>query len=216
MIEDLFAETAAQPWTEALDAGAAVLRGFALEPAAGLLATVAALAAIAPFRHMTTPGGLAMSAAMTNCGPLGWVSDAHGYRYAPADPLSGAPWPALPPDWLALARAAAVAAGFQDFTPDACLINRYLPGARMSLHQDRNERDMTQPIVSVSLGLPMVFQFGGLQRSERPRRVPLMHGDVVVWGGPARLRFHGVLALKDGMHPLTGNCRISLTFRKAG
>lgn len=217
MIEDLFAaQEAAQPWAESIDPGAVVLRGFALAQAPALLATVADIAAVAPFRHMLTPGGLAMSAAMTNCGPLGWVSDAHGYRYAPVDPVSGAPWPALPPGWLALAREAAATAGFAGFVPDACLINRYAPGARMSLHQDRNERDMTQPIVSVSLGLPVIFQFGGMQRSERPRRVPLMHGDVVVWGGPARLRYHAVLALKDDVHPLTGNCRINLTFRKAG
>lgn len=216
MIEDLFAAHDAQPWTEPIDPGAMVLRGFALAQAPALLAMIADIVAVAPFRHMLTPGGLAMSAAMTNCGALGWVSDTHGYRYALADPVSGAPWPALPPAWLVLAREAAAAAGFSGFVPDACLINRYAPGARMSLHQDRNERDMTQPIVSVSLGLPVIFQFGGMQRSERPRRVPLMHGDVVVWGGPARLRYHGVLALREGEHPLTGSCRINLTFRKAG
>lgn len=217
MMEDLFAtQDAAQPWSESIDPGALVLRGFALAQAPALLAAIPAIAAAAPFRHMLTPGGLAMSAAMTNCGALGWVSDTRGYRYASADPVSGAPWPALPADWLALAQEAATAAGFPGFMPDACLINRYAPGARMSLHQDRNERDMTQPIVSVSLGLPVVFQFGGMQRSERPRRVPLMHGDVVVWGGPARLRYHGVLALRDDVHPLTGNCRVNLTFRKAG
>ena len=217
MIDDLFATPdAAQPWSEPVDTGATVLRGFALAPAAALLAAINAISAAAPFRHMTTPGGQAMSAAMTNCGALGWISDARGYRYAPADPLTGRPWPQLPDAWLRLAAGAADVAGFPGFVPDACLINRYAPGARMALHQDRDERDLTQPIVSVSLGLSVIFQFGGLQRAQRPQRVPLMHGDVMVWGGPARLRYHGVLALRGGLHPLVGGYRINLTFRKAG
>jgi len=157
-----------------------------------------------------------MSVAMTNCGRLGWVSDRRGYRYATLDPDSDRPWPAMPEPLRRLGREAAASAGFPDFEPDACLINRYQPGARMSLHQDCNERDFTQPIVSISLGLPAVFLFGGPQRSDRPLRVPLEHGDVVVWGGPARLRYHGVAPLKDGLHPLTGPCRINLTLRVAG
>jgi alkylated DNA repair protein (DNA oxidative demethylase) len=152
---------------------------------------------------------------MTNCGAAGWVTDRRGYRYDPIDPVSGQPWPAMPPVFLQLASEAAAAAGFGDFSPDACLINRYEPGTRLSLHQDRNERDFNAPIVSVSLGLPAVFLFGGLQRSDRPRRVLLQHGDVAVWGGPARLNFHGVMPLKEGHHPMLGRCRVNLTLRKA-
>jgi alkylated DNA repair protein (DNA oxidative demethylase) len=165
---------------------------------------------------MHTPGGFRMSVAMSSCGTLGWVTDQHGYRYTRINPENNQPWPAMPTSFLQLAHAAALAAGFNDFVPDACLINRYEPGARMSLHQDKNERDFSQPIVSVSLGLPAVFLFGGLQRSDKTVRVPLAHGDVVVWGGPSRLRFHGVLPLKAGQHPLLGEQRINLTFRKAG
>jgi DNA oxidative demethylase len=156
-----------------------------------------------------------MSVAMTNCGAAGWVTDRSGYRYQPIDPSNGHPWPAMPSVFAELASMSAAEAGFGGFTPDACLINRYEPGTRLSLHQDRNERDFDAPIVSVSLGLPAVFQFGGAQRSDRPRRVLLQHGDVVVWGGPARLNFHGVMPLKEGQHPLLGRCRINLTLRKA-
>jgi alkylated DNA repair protein (DNA oxidative demethylase) len=170
----------------------------------------------APFRHLVTPGGFRMSVAMTNAGPLGWVSDRRGYRYDPIDPDSGKPWPSMPSAFLQLAATAAAHAGFVGFVPDACLVNRYEAGARLSLHQDRDERDLGQPIVSVSLGIPAVFLFGGLQRSDRAQRVPLAHGDVVVWGGPARLRYHGVLALKPNHHESLGDCRINLTFRRAG
>lgn len=156
-----------------------------------------------------------MSVAMTNCGAAGWVTDRCGYRYERIDPDTGNSWPVMPPVFASLARAAAAAAGFAEFTPDACLINRYQPGARMSLHQDRNERDLGAPIVSVSLGLPAIFLWGGSTRAARPVRVPLMHGDVVVWGGADRLRFHGILALASGTHPLTGAARYNLTFRKA-
>jgi len=196
--------------------GARLLRGFALKAMPALLDGVAAVQAQAPLRRMVTPGGLTMSVAMTNCGSLGWVSDARGYRYQADDPLSGERWPAMPEAFAALARDAAESAGYASFVPDACLVNRYEPGTKLSLHQDRDEQDYGQPIVSVSLGLPAVFQFGGLKRSERPARVPLAHGDVVVWGGPARLRFHGVLPLAEGSHPLLGRQRINLTFRKAG
>ena len=192
-----------------------MLRGFALAEAAAIHTAVEQATARAPFRHMQTPGGFRMSVAMSNCGPYGWVTDATGYRYAPADPESGQPWPPMPGLFARLAREAAAEAGFPDFVPDACLINRYEPGARMSLHQDRDECDLAQPIVSVSLGLPAVFLFGGLKRADAARRVPLTHGDVVVWGGPDRLRYHGVLAVKPGEHPLTGACRLNLTFRKA-
>lgn len=214
-MNDLFADQDA-PWQAPLAPGAVVLRGFARATADAILAAVQAVAADAPFRHMHTPGGLPISVAMSNCGALGWISDRQGYRYSPVDPHSGQPWPPIPAPLLLFARQAAAEAGFPDFTPDACLINRYAPGTRMSLHQDRDERDFTQPIVSVSLGLPIVFLFGGLERQDKAARIPLAHGDVVVWGGPARLRFHGVLPLKDGHHPATGDCRINLTFRKAG
>ncbi len=195
--------------------GAVLLRGRALAVDTTLLAAIEAIAAQAPFRRMVTPGGFEMSVAMTNCGQAGWVTDRTGYRYDPRDPESGAPWPSMPEVFLSLARDAAADAGFADFTPDTCLINCYEPGTRLSLHQDKDEQDYRHPVVSVSLGLPATFQFGGLKRSDRPIKVPLQHGDIVVWGGPARLVFHGVLALKDGEHPLTGRRRFNLTFRKA-
>jgi DNA oxidative demethylase len=195
--------------------GARLLGGFALPREDALRTALAAVAAQAPFRHMLTPGGRRMSVAMTNCGEAGWISDRSGYRYVGLDPQSGRPWPALPEAFLELAAGAAGRAGFAGFVPDACLVNRYDPGARLSLHQDRDERDFSAPIVSVSLGLPAVFLFGGERRADRARRVALAHGDVVVWGGPARLRFHGVLPLAEGRHPFTGRHRINLTLRKA-
>ncbi len=194
---------------------AMLLPGFARALDRELLEAVEQIVTAAPFRHLQTPGGQTMSVAMSNCGACGWVSDRRGYRYEACDPLSGQPWPAMPETLAALAIAAAATAGFDGFAPDACLINRYLPGAKMSLHQDRDERDFAEPIVSVSLGLPAVFQFGGLLRNDVVQRVPLMHGDVVVWGGAARLRFHGVLSLKAGHHLLLGERRINLTFRRA-
>jgi len=172
--------------------------------------------AAAPWRQMVTPGGQTMAVSMSNCGSLGWISDRKGYRYAPLDPLSRLPWPPLPALFLDLAGEAAATAGFPGFHPDACLINRYNPGTRLSLHQDRDEQDFSAPIVSVSLGLPAIFLLGGLTRSEKSQRIPLLHGDVLVWGGVDRLRFHGVQPVKDGDHPLTGNCRLNLTFRRAG
>ena len=196
--------------------GAWLLRGLATAQAPSLLQALDGVLDAAPWRHMVVPGGRRMSVAMSNCGPLGWVSDAGGYSYSAIDPDSGRPWPALPPAFAALAADAASLAGYEGFRPDACLVNRYAPGARLTLHQDRDERDFTQPIVSVSLGLPAVFLFGGDKRSDPARRIPLTHGDVAVWGGPSRLRYHGVLPLADGEHPLTGRCRINLTFRRAG
>ena len=200
---------------EVLEPGAMVLRGFALTQAGDLLQAVEQVTAQAPFRHLITPGGLRMSVAMTNCGALGWVSDRSGYRYDPIDPDSGEPWPAMPALFRQLALHAAQVAGFAGFAPDACLINRYAPGTRLSLHQDRDEGNYAHPIVSVSLGIPAVFLWGGAKRADKPRRIGLLHGDVVVWGGPARLRFHGVLSLPEASHPLTGAHRINLTFRKA-
>jgi alkylated DNA repair protein (DNA oxidative demethylase) len=213
---DLFAAERSELEQGELGAWVTLLRSFALRDESALLSDLQHVANVAPFRHMVTAGGFRMSVAMTNCGPVGWVSDRKGYRYDPIDPASGQPWPPIPASFLRLARNAADASGFPQFAPDACLINRYAPGAKMSLHQDKDEKDFSQPIVSVSLGLPAVFQFGGLKRSDKPQRVPLNHGDVIVWGGPARLRYHGVLPLKDGTHPSLGSYRFNLTFRRAG
>lgn len=195
--------------------GAVVLRGFAALDARALMESLRDVASAAPFRHMVTPGGFRMSVAMTNCGHAGWITDRRGYRYDRLDPATGQPWPPLPALFVRLATRAAAAGGFQGFEPDACLINRYEPGARLSLHQDRNERNLAAPIVSVSLGLPATFLFGGLHRTDRPRRICVESGDVAVWGGPARLAFHGVDPLADGEDSLTGRYRINLTFRRA-
>jgi DNA oxidative demethylase len=205
----------AAPGPEPLAEGAVVLRGFASAAASKLSGCVRQVTEISPFRHMVTPGGLRMSVAMTNCGAVGWVSDRTGYRYDPLDPATQRPWPAMPGVLRALAVRAAAAGGYAGFEPDACLINRYEPGARLSLHQDRNERSWEAPVVSISLGLPATFLFGGSRRSERPRRVRLASADVVVWGGPARLAFHGVAPLEDGLHLATGHCRINFTVRAA-
>jgi alkylated DNA repair protein (DNA oxidative demethylase) len=217
MTMNLFDKTAETQLSKgSLDAGTTLLRGFALQDDAALLATLKAVTAKAPFRHMVTPGGFRMSVAMTNCGALGWVTDRAGYRYDAIDPATGKNWPAMPEPFLNLAASAAEEAGFRGFVPDACLINRYEPGARLSLHHDKNERDFEQPIVSVSLGLPAVFLYGGEKRADKTIRVPVAHGDVVVWGGPARLRYHGVMPLKEGFHPLVGEYRFNLTLRRAG
>ena len=195
--------------------GAMLLRGFAEPFEASCVTALRRIVEVAPFRHMVTPGGHRMSVAMTNCGTAGWVTDRTGYRYDSHDPQTGRPWPAMPGVFADLAAQAAARAGFEGFAPDACLINRYEPGARLSLHQDKDERDLSAPIVSVSLGLPAVFLLGGLRRADPKDRVPLSHGDVVVWGGPARLRYHGVLPLEPGHHLLMGGHRINLTFRRA-
>lgn len=201
--------------TETLGPGALMLRGFVLSRAAAVLEAIEMVQAAAPLRHMCTPGGQRMSVAMSNCGALGWVTDRRGYRYVAEDPLSGRPWPPMPALLHDLARSAAAAAGFDGFDPDACLINRYGPGARMSLHQDRDEADLSQPIVSVSLGMGAVFQFGGLTRATAAARLILEHGDVVVWGGEDRLRYHGVMPLRGPAHPQLGAQRLNLTFRRA-
>ncbi|PWL18672.1 DNA oxidative demethylase AlkB [Falsochrobactrum shanghaiense] len=211
-MKDLFSELETH---EALADGAILMHGFALADEAAILHAIEQVVEAAPFRHMNTPGGFRMSVAMTNCGAFGWVTDRHGYRYSPVDPQSGDPWPQMPPILQALAERAAQEAGYRDFSPDACLINRYEPSTKMSLHQDKDEQDFNNPIVSVSLGLPASFQFGGLKRTDPVRKYALHHGDVVVWGGPSRLFYHGILALKQGQHPLVGSLRLNLTFRKA-
>ena len=213
---DLFATLQVPSSQEILDEGAVLLRGFAAKEQQALWEAVQAVAEAAPFRHMVTPGGKSMSVAMTNCGGLGWVTDRKGYRYAPADPESGKPWPAMPPVLRDLSVRAAAAAGFPGYDPDSCLVNRYRPGSRLTLHQDLNEKDFSHPIVSVSLGLPAKFLWGGQKRADKTRRFRLESGDVVVWGGPARMTFHGVDDLAAGIHPLTGECRINLTLRMAG
>jgi DNA oxidative demethylase len=210
----LFEPDPPPPSREQLEDGAVLLRGFAAPKATDLLAEVSRIAQTAPFRNMVTPGGYTMSVAMTNCGRVGWVSNSTGYRYDPIDPITGTPWPALPKAFLELAQNAAAESGFEGYDPDACLINRYVPRARLGLHQDRDEKDRWAPIVSVSLGLPAVFLWGGKRRSDPIRRLRVESGDVAVWGGPARFVYHGIAALKSGDHALTGSTRINLTFRK--
>ncbi|HZU10369.1 MAG TPA: DNA oxidative demethylase AlkB [Pseudacidobacterium sp.] len=212
----LFDPNCSELQKEEIVPGAIFLHCFALSGEKAILQEMGEVAASAPFRNMITPGGHRMSVAMTNCGELGWISDKSGYRYSPVDPESGKKWPAMPESFLRLATSAAREAGFPDFLPDACLINRYEAGTKLSLHQDRDERDFSQPIVSVSLGIPAIFLFGGLKRTDKTERIPVQHGDVIVWGGPARLRFHGILPLKAAQHPVLGGHRINLTFRKAG
>lgn len=208
---DLFADEA--PWQEPLAEGAVILRRFACADAQGLIAQIMHLAGQSPFRQMVTPGGYTMSVAMTNCGDVGWTTDSHGYLYSPIDPLTSQPWPAMPTLFRELSDAASKAAGYPDFAPDACLINRYAPGAKLSLHQDKDELNLQQPIVSASLGVPAVFQFGGLKRNDPLKRVMLEHGDVVVWGGASRLFYHGILPLKPAQHALTDEYRYNITFR---
>jgi DNA oxidative demethylase len=210
----LFDSDPLPPSREQLEEGAVLLRGFARAEAPVLVEQVARVAEAAAFRHLITPGGYTMSVAMTNCGRLGWVSDRTGYRYDPVDPDTGAPWPAMPAAFLDLAVRAAAEAGFPNYDPDACLINRYVAGAKLSLHQDRDEKDAWAPIVSVSLGLSAVFLWGGKRRSDPVRRLRLESGDIAVWGGPARFVYHGVAPLKEGEHPLTSAASLNLTFRK--
>lgn len=202
--------------TEQIAEGAILLRGYACDAAQELVAALKDVTQVSPFRYMVVRGGHRMSVEMTNCGNLGWISDETGYRYDPIDPLTGRSWPPMPVSFARLAASAAGEAGYQAFETDACLVNRYAPGARMGLHRDKNEQDYQAPIVSVSLGLPAVFLFGGMRRSDSARRFLLESGDVVVWGGPTRLVYHGILKLADGEDPLTGRYRINLTFRKAG
>jgi DNA oxidative demethylase len=212
--ESLFPEPAL-PSVEPLAEGVVLLRVFCRDQAPALLDAVSTVEAVSPFRHMVVPAGHTMSVAMTNAGELGWTTDRGGYRYAPADPVRGHPWPSIPAIMLDLAQRAAAQAGFPGFTPNSCLINRYAVGARLSLHQDKNEQDYRHPIVSVSLGLPATFLLGTLRRSDTPRRIRIEHGDVMVWGGSARLIYHGVAPIAQGSHPSTGSFRINLTFRRA-
>lgn len=213
---DLFAqEPVQQASTEQIGPCSWVLRSFAVPEIEALVAALDNILAQAPFRHMMTPGGFTMSAALSSCGHFGWMTDRSGYRYTATDPHTDLPWPEIPAVFMSLAQRAAQACGFSGFVPDACLINRYIPGAKMSLHQDKNEQHYEWPVVSVSLGLPAIFLFGGHQRNDKTQRIPLLHGDVVVWGGEDRLRFHGVLPIKPGSHPLLGEQRINFTFRRA-
>ncbi len=214
-LRDLLVDAPPSKSLEWLAEGAVVLRGYAGGEAGALVAAVKAIAVAAPFRHMVTPGGSRMSVAMTSCGAAGWITDRRGYRYSPTDPESGETWPPMPALFADLAGRAAAAAGFAGLAPDSCLINRYEPGGRLSLHRDEDELDLGAPVVSVSLGLPAVFLWGGARRSDRQARRRLDNGDVVVWGGPARLTYHGVAPLAPGEHPLTGACRLNLTFRRA-
>jgi DNA oxidative demethylase len=216
MMNDLFTEHDAglRSYEELAD-GAVLLRGFARDQATTLLTAVQGIALAAPLRHMETPGGYRMSVAMTSCGAFGWLTDSRGYRYAKLDPLNGHPWPVMHDDFFSLANRAAEDAGFLNFSPDVCLVNHYIPGAKLSLHQDKDEADLTAPIVSVSFGLAVTFLLGGLKRNDPTVRLSLPHGDVLVWGGPSRLRYHAVLPIKEGRHFATGACRINLTFRKA-
>ncbi|WNZ87183.1 DNA oxidative demethylase AlkB [Pseudomonas sp. P108] len=215
---DLFAdhEPEQRPRAEQIGEQSWVLHGFALPLIEQILPALDAILAVAPLRHMVTPGGFSMSVGTSSCGALGWITDRHGYRYSSVDPLSDLPWPAMPQVFSTLAQSAAVRAGFTDFNADSCLINRYLPGAKMSLHQDKDEKSYSAPIVSLSLGLPAMFLFGGFSRSDKSQRIALLHGDMVVWGGVDRLRYHGVLPIKQGRHPRLGEQRINLTFRMAG
>ena len=215
---DLFADDALQQpaGREQIGEQSYVLRGYALPWIDRLLPELRRVLAQAPFRQMVTPGGFTMSAALSSCGDLGWTTDTTGYRYTPFDPRTQQPWPALPEALRSLAVEAAAEAGFAAFAPDACLINRYVARAKMSLHQDKNERDYAAPVVSISLGLPAIFLFGGHARADKPQKVSLFHGDVVVWGGVDRLRFHGVMPIKEGVHPVMGPQRINLTLRTAG
>lgn len=212
---DLFQDI--QPKKQSFAKDAYLLRGFVLGASEHLLLSdLQAVIKAAPLRNMMTKMGYSMSAAMSNCGTLGWVSDKSGYRYDAHNPEMGKPWPAMPNSFLQLAQNAAAECGFADFVPDACLINQYKIGASMGLHQDKDEQDFTQPIVSVSLGIDAVFLFGGIKRNDKTIKIPLQHGDVVVWGDTARLNYHAIMPLKANNHAATGAYRYNLTFRKAG
>ncbi len=197
-----------------LSEDAVFLPGFIGAQDSELLTALEFVLLRSPLRYMQTPGGKSMSVALSSCGALGWMSDDKGYRYTHVDSVTGDPWPDMPEVLLQLAKSAAQRAGFKDFIPDACLINCYVAESRMSLHQDNDEWDLTAPIVSISLGLPADFLWAGFTRSSSKQVLLLQHGDVLVWGGKDRLRFHGIKPLKEGWHPLTGDCRINLTFRK--
>jgi len=212
-VPDLFSDLDNNP--ESLGPGTWLFRGYALDVADELLQAIGRVAEQSPFRRMKTPGGRQMSAAMTGCGARNWVTDRQGYRYSELDPETGRPWPTMPPLLTQLAGDAAARAGYPGFEPDVCLVNCYQPGARMGLHQDRDEQDFRWPVVSVSLGLPAVFLWGELRRRGSPARLLLEHGDVLVWGGEDRLRYHGIAPVADGRCEATGHVRYNLTFRRA-
>jgi alkylated DNA repair protein (DNA oxidative demethylase) len=212
---DLFSSLEKELYSELIAPEAVILHGYGLTAAPELLDDLKNIIKAAPFRHLTTPGGYIMSVAMSNCGSYGWISDIRGYRYDAIDPLTQKQWPPIPMSFLRIALAAAEKAGFPNFRPDACLINKYCPSAKLSLHQDKDETNFNAPVVSISLGVPAVFLFGGLQRKNKTQRFLLEHGDVVVWGGVSRLSYHGIMPLKDGYHPLVGNYRLNLTFRQS-
>ena len=207
---NLFTQLETEPTYEEVTPGAVLMRGLALPQDREFLAAVDTITAAAPVHHAVTPSGLPMGVMVTDCGD----SRAFANRWDPANPTHKRVWPPMPVVLRDFAIRCAVRAGFPKFRPDACHINQYEAGIKLGLHQDRHECDMTQPIVSVSFGLECVFLFGGLQRMDKPRHILLEHGDVFVWGGPARMCFHGVQPLKPGSHPLTGPYRINLTFRK--
>ncbi len=213
-MQDLFTEQNRER-PEQLGPGSYLFRGYASAVAGPLIDHIQRIAEAAPFRRMKTPGGRQMSVAMTGCGAYSWITDASGYRYSAEDPETGKPWPAMPVLFMTLARDIAQRAGYEGFEPDVCLINRYPPGTRMGLHQDRDEQDFRWPVVSVSLGLPAVFLWGGLSRGGSPARLTLEHGDVLVWGGKDRLRYHGIAPVADGRWETTGHVRYNLTFRRA-
>ncbi len=213
---DLFDQSELQPTRQEILKDVVLLRAFALSAEEEILADLANITQVTPLRKMYTAGGKPMSVMTASCGDLGWVSDHQGYRYAAFDPLTGQPWPAMPASFKQLAQQAADLSGFPGFEPDTCLINRYAPGAKMGLHQDKDERDFSQPIVSVSLGIPAVFQIGGFARNDKALKLTLYHGDILVWGGESRMRFHGVMPVKATHHRLLGEMRINLTFRRAG
>ena len=210
---DLFAPPTPEPIAVGPDAW--LLKGFAHAQADDLIAQIGQIEQQTAFRHQVTPGGHAMSSAQCSCGTYGWITDKRGYRYTTEDPLTDKPWPAMPASFRELAARAAAEVGFDGFDPQSCLINRYQTGAGMGLHQDKDEQDLAAPIVSVTLGAPITFLFGGLLRAEKPSRWLLEHGDVVVWGGVSRLYFHGVAPLgKRASHAATGAVRYNLTFRR--
>lgn len=201
--------------TVLLAEGAMVLRRFATPVVVALMEGVEAVVAQSPLRRLIVPNGRPMRIEMTNCGLVGWVNIDGRYRYSRVDPLTGRSWPGMPATFRRIAGAAASAAGYPDFQPAVCIINRYAVGADLQMHQDRDDTQDRQPVVSVSLGLPAIFHFGGQGRGEKPLTIPLDDGDVVVWGGASRMHRHGVAPVAPGVHPRTGAYRYNLTFRTA-
>jgi len=207
---NLFSQLAAEPTHEEIFPGATLMRGLAQAQDGEFLEAMQGVLSAAPLHHATTPTGLPMGVMVSDCG----TPEAFRRRWDPANPAVRQMWPPMPRALLDFSLRCAVRAGFPLFRPDTCHVNRYQAGTKLGLHQDRHECDMSQPIVSVSFGLECVFLLGGLERTDSPKRILLEHGDVIVWGGPSRMRFHGVQPLKPGHHPLTGPYRYNLTFRK--